>query len=198
MSRIGKKPIDIPTGVSAEVKGQSVKVSGPKGELSLDISDLVSVSYDDADKKIAVTRNRDDRTARAMHGTARSRIANMVHGVHVGYEKRLLIYGTGYGCNLAGNKLQLNCGFMGRGGKNKHQFELELPKGVEVDVEVAAARGDNDPAKMVIRGCDKQVVGQFAAVIRRIRPPEPYKGKGIRYDDEVVRRKVGKALSSGG
>jgi len=196
MSRIGKKAVEIPSGVKAEIKGNLVKVSGPKGELSLELPSSVSVEH--ADGKITVTRNGNDRPTRAMHGTARSRIANMVQGVTAGYERRLLIYGTGYGCNLAGNKLQVNCGFMGRGGKNKFQFEFELPKGVQVDVEVAAARGDSDPAKMVVRGCDKQAVGQFAAVVRRTRPPEPYKGKGIRYDDEVVRRKVGKALSGGG
>lgn len=196
MSRIGKKAVEIPSGVKAEIKGNLVKVSGPKGELSLELPSSVSAEH--ADGKITVTRNGNDRPTRAMHGTARSRIANMVQGVTAGYERRLLIYGTGYGCNLAGNKLQVNCGFMGRGGKNKFQFEFELPKGVQVDVEVAAARGDSDPAKMVVRGCDKQAVGQFAAVVRRTRPPEPYKGKGIRYDDEVVRRKVGKALSGGG
>lgn len=196
MSRIGKKAVEVPSGVTAEVKGNLVKVKGPKGELTMELPRSVNAEL--ADGKITVTRNGDDRPTRAMHGTARSRIANMVQGVTAGYERRLLIYGTGYGCNLAGNKLQVNCGFMGRGGKNKFQFEFELPKGVLVDVEVAAARGDSDPAKMVVRGCDKQAVGQFAAVVRRTRPPEPYKGKGIRYDDEVVRRKVGKALSGGG
>lgn len=198
MSRIGKKSIEVPSQVKAEVNGATVRIAGPKGELSLALPDAVAAAYDDQQRRITVTRRADDRQSRAMHGTARSRIANMVQGVASGYQRRLLIYGTGYGCNVAGNKVQLNCGFMGRGGKNKAQFELEVPAGLQVDIEVAAARGDNEPAKMVVRGCDKQAVGQFAAVIRRIRPPEPYKGKGIRYDDEVVRRKVGKALSSGG
>ncbi|MCA9252792.1 MAG: 50S ribosomal protein L6 [Phycisphaerae bacterium] len=197
MSRIGKKPISVPSGVKAEIAGKLVKVSGPKGNLTFDIPSIIQVAIEDDGKLIRVGREGDDRTARSMHGMARAMINNMVVGVNQGYEKRLHVYGTGYGCNLAGNKLQLNCGFMGRGGKNKYQFEFEVPNGVEVEVEVAAARGDSDPAKMVIRGCDKQVVGQFAAVIRKTRPPEPYKGKGIRYHDEVVKRKAGKALAGG-
>jgi large subunit ribosomal protein L6 len=122
----------------------------------------------------------------------------MVAGVSAGFEKKPEIYGTGYGCSLAGRNLQLNCGFMGRGGKNKPQFIIPIPKGLDVEVQVAQARGENEPAKLTIRGCDRQLVGQFAAELRRIRPPEPYKGKGIRYHDEVVRRKAGKALATGG
>ncbi|GJM25314.1 MAG: 50S ribosomal protein L6 [Phycisphaerae bacterium] len=198
MSRIGKKPVPVPSGVKAEVAGNSVKVSGPKGKLSFDIPSIIQVAVEDDGKFVRVQREGDDRNARAMHGMARAMINNMVEGVSKGYEKRLHVYGTGYGCNLAGKKLQLNCGFMGRGGKNKYQFEFDVPDGVEVEVEVAAARGDSDPAKMIIRGCDKQVVGQFAAVIRKTRPPEPYKGKGIRYHDEVVKRKAGKALAGAG
>jgi len=195
MSRVGKKIITVPGQVKVNVAGQSIEVSGPKGKLSFAFGDKVNVTFDEQDKSITVTRDGDERRAKAMHGTCRAVVANMVHGVSEGFQKRLLIFGTGYGCNLAGRKLQLNCGFMGRGGKNKYQFELDVPEGLEVVVETPAARGDSDPAKLLIRGCDRQQVGQFAAEIRRIRPPEPYKGKGIRYDDEVVRRKVGKALA---
>ncbi len=198
MSRIGKKPVNVPDGVQVTVAGQTVKVKGPKGELSFDAPAKVSAQVDDAAKAIVVTRANDTREVKALHGLTRAMIANMVYGVSQGYEKRLEIYGTGYGCNLNGNNLQLNCGFMGRGGKNKFQFDIPVPDGLEVKVETAAARGDSDPAKLSISGCDKQKVGQFAAVIRRIRPPEPYKGKGIRYHDEVVKRKAGKALAAGG
>lgn len=198
MSRIGKKPVQVPSGVKASISGKTVKMSGPKGDLSFTLSGVVSVKYDESAARITVDRTEENRTARAMHGMTRAMIANMVVGVSEGYQRRLLIYGTGYGCTLAGRKLQLNCGFMGRGGKNKPQFEIDIPAGVEVKVEVPAARGDSDPAKMLITGCDKHAVGQFAANIRRIRPPEPYKGKGIRYEDEVVRRKVGKALAGAG
>lgn len=198
MSRIGKKPVPVPSGVKAEIAGDVVKVSGPKGNLTFNVPSVISVKLEDDGKVFHVGRQGDDRQARAMHGMARAMINNMVVGVSTGYEKRLHIYGTGYGCNLAGKKLQVNCGFMGRGGKNKYQFEFDVPDGVDVEVEVAAARGDSDPAKLIIRGSDKQVVGQFAAVIRKTRPPEPYKGKGIRYHDEVVKRKAGKALAGAG
>ena len=195
MSRIGKKPISLPDGVTATITGPSVKVKGPKGELTFDVPAQITAVYDDGEKVIRVTRADDDRGSRALHGMSRAMVANLVEGVSKGYEKKLHIYGTGYGCDLSGRNLHLNCGFMGRGGKNKPQFVIPVPDGIEVKVEVATSRGDTDPAKLAISGCDKQKVGQFAAVIRKIRPPEPYKGKGIRYDDEVVRRKVGKAIA---
>jgi large subunit ribosomal protein L6 len=110
----------------------------------------------------------------------------------------LLIFGTGYGCDVAGGKLNLNVGFMGRGGKNKFQFGIDIPKGLEVTIEAKAARGDLEPARFVVRGIDKQLVGMFCADVRRIRKSEPYKGKGIRYEGEQVRRKHGKAFASGG
>ncbi len=198
MSRIGKKPVAMPSGVTASIAGQKVSIKGPKGELAFDVPSPVTAAIDEEAKALVVTRQGDDRNARALHGMTRAMLANNVLGVSEGFEKRLHIYGTGYGCSLQGRQLHLNCGFMGRGGKNKPQFVIDVPTGVEVEVEVAAARGDSDPAKMIIRGCCKQAVGQFAAEIRRIRPPEPYKGKGIRYHDEQVRRKAGKALTSGG
>lgn len=197
MSRIGKKPVTVPEGVKVTVSGKTVKVKGPKGELSFDVRGPVTVSLAGDTESVVVSREGDGRVARSFHGMTRAMIANMVAGVSRGFEKRLQIYGTGFGCTLAGKQLHLNCGYMGRGGKNKPQFAIDIPAGLEVEVPVAAARGDNDPAKLVIRGCDRQLVGQFAADIRRVRPPEPYKGKGIRYDDEVVRRKAGKALATG-
>jgi large subunit ribosomal protein L6 len=201
MSRIGKKPVAVPSGVKVEVSGRVVKTSGPKGNLSWEHPGEVSVKLDGNE----VLVSRPDQTSRssAMQGLTRSIIANMVNGVEKGYEKKLEIYGTGYGCQVKGNKLLLNVGYMGRGvdagGKPREaQFVIEIPQGVTVNVEVPAARGDSDPAKISISGPDKQQVGQFAAEIRGIRPPEPYKGKGIRYSDEHVRRKQGKAFASGG
>jgi large subunit ribosomal protein L6 len=198
MSRIGKKPIAVPAGVDVNISGRQVRIKGGKGELSFELPARISAKLDADARQVQVERSSDDREGRAMHGMSRALIANMVTGVTEGFEKKLEVYGTGYSCNLAGKQLHLNCGFMGRGGKNKPQFVIDVPQGLEVQVEVAAARGDNDPAKLTIRGCDRQQVGQFAAELRRIRPPEPYKGKGIRYHDEVVRRKAGKALASGG
>ena len=162
MSRIGKKPISVPSGVKAEIAGKLVKVSGPKGNLTFDIPSIIQVAIEDDGKLIRVGREGDDRTARSMHGMARAMINNMVVGVNQGYEKRLHVYGTGYGCNLAGNKLQLNCGFMGRGGKNKYQFEFEVPNGVEVEVEVAAARGDLYRRRAVAMLLPKDVTAEQA------------------------------------
>ncbi|MFH0981389.1 MAG: 50S ribosomal protein L6 [Planctomycetota bacterium] len=198
MSRIGKKPVPVPDGVKVAVAGQTCQVSGPKGQLSWELPPLVSARYDSQAGVIRVERAGDDRRARALHGTSRALLASMVHGVSQGYERRLLIHGTGYGCTLKGRSLCLNVGFMGRGSKDKPQFTIPIPEGVEVVVETPAARGDTEPAKLVVRGCDKQKVGQFAADVRRIRPPEPYKGKGIRYAGEHVRRKQGKAFASAG
>lgn len=197
MSRIGKKPVAVPDGVKVEIAGSEFKVSGPKGELSWELPERISARYDADAKLIQVERVGDEKQARALHGTSRALLANMIHGVNQGYERRLLVYGTGYSCNLKDDFLCLNVGFVGRGSKNKPQFEVPVPDGLEVVVETPAARGDLEPAKFLVRGCDKQLVGQFAAEVRRIRPPEPYKGKGIRYDDERVRRKQGKAFASG-
>lgn len=197
MSRIGKKPVPVPDGVKVDIAGRQCKVSGPKGQLSWELPEMVSAKYDPDSKTIELTRTGDWKEARAMHGTSRALLANMVHGVNQGYERRLLIYGTGYSCNLQGKTLCLNVGFMGRGSKEKPQFNIPVPDDVEVVVETPAARGDLEPAKFVVRGCDKQAVGKFAAEVRLIRPPEPYKGKGIRYDGEHVRKKQGKAFASG-
>lgn len=203
MSRIGKKPIPVPAGVKVEVKGQDVSVSGAKGTLSWSCPEGITPACDADGQSVVVARSNDEKRSKALHGLSRAIINNMVVGVSQGYEKKIEIYGTGYSCNLKGAKLLINCGHMGRGidqhGKpTEAQFVIEVPQGLTINVEVAAARGDTEPAKMTITGPDKQQVGQFAAELRRIQPPEPYKGKGIRYADEHVRRKQGKAFASGG
>lgn len=192
MSRIGKKPIEVPKGVKVEIKGQSVKVTGPKGNLDLDCHPLIGVAFDESGAQINVTNaQEEDRRAKQLHGTMRALIANMVKGVSSGFERKMMIYGTGYNVKEQGGKLVLQVGFC-------HPVEMAIPKGVKVDIEAPATRGNDVPAKFTLSGMDKCVLGQFAAEVRRVRPPEPYKGKGIRYADEFVRRKVGKAFASGG
>jgi len=198
MSRVGKQPVPLPGGVTATIKGRSIEVSGPRGKLAWSLPDPIELSEEDSPKRLIVKRRSDAKHARAMHGTARALLANMVEGVSKGFEKRLLIYGTGYGCNVRDNKLELNLGFVGRGTKEKPQFAIDIPAGLDIKVEVPAARGDTDPAKLLVRGCAKDLVGRFAADVRKLRPPEPYKGKGIRYENEYVRRKQGKALAGAG
>ena len=191
MSRIGKKPIDIPNGVKVEVKGLQIKVSGSLGQLQMDCHPRIKVKVDDSDKKIYVENEKlQDRTNRQLHGTMRALIANMVTGVSKGFERKMEIYGTGYNVKEQGEKLVFQVGFC-------HPVEKKIPKGLKVNIDVGATRGNDVPAKFTISGIDKCLLGQFAADIRKIRPPEPYKGKGIRYADEQVRRKVGKAFASG-
>lgn len=198
MSRVGKRPVPVPSGVQVKVNGAEVTVSSGNGSLTQRVPDGITVELDGAENVIRVSRRSDNRQHRACHGLVRALIANMVEGVTNGFQRQLEIYGTGYGCDVVGNKLHLNCGFMGRGGKNKPQFEIEIPSGLEVTVDVKAARGDSEPAKFTVRGMDKQLVGSFCADIRMIRKSEPYKGKGIRYAGEQIRRKQGKAFASGG
>ncbi|MCP4251763.1 MAG: 50S ribosomal protein L6 [bacterium] len=200
MSRIGNKPVAIPSGVTVKIEGQTVEVSGPKTKQPLcwSMPGEIRASLDNGDKQVVVTRSDDEKRSRSLHGLTRALIANMVHGAAKGYERRLLIFGTGYSCKADGRFLELNIGFMGRGTKEKAQFRIPIPEGVEVVIETPAARGDSDPAKLLIQGADKQLVGEFAAEIRSLRPPEPYKGKGIRYDGETVQRKAGKAFAGGG
>ena len=199
MSRIGKKPIEVPDGVQVEIKGQDVKVSGPrtKQPLTWTVPASITASLNDGAKQVVVTRDNDRKQTRALHGLSRALIANMVQGARAGYERRLLIHGTGYNCRVDGRTLSLNVGFMGRGSKEKPQFKVTIPDGLEVTVETPAARGNTDPAKFVVRGADKQLVGEFCAEVRAIRPPEPYLGKGIRYENEHVIRKAGKAFAGG-
>ncbi|MCH7556402.1 MAG: 50S ribosomal protein L6 [Planctomycetes bacterium] len=191
MSRIGRKPVDIPGGVKVGQKGQCIKVSGPLGELQMDCHPRIKVKIDDTEGKVLVENNRpQDRQNKQLHGTMRALIANMVIGVSKGFERKMEIYGTGYNLKDQGGKLVFQVGFC-------HPVELVIPKGIKVNIDVGATRGNDVPARFTLSGIDKCLLGQFAADIRKIRPPEPYKGKGIRYVDEHVRRKVGKAFASG-
>lgn len=191
MSRIGKKPIDIPDGVKVELKGLQIKVSGSLGQLQMDRHPRIKVKIDDSDGKIYVENEKpQDHTNRQLHGTMRALIANMITGVSKGFERKMEIYGTGYNVKEQGEKLLFQVGFC-------HPVEKKIPKGIKVKIDVGATRGNDVPAKFTLSAIDKCLLGQFAADIRKIRPPEPYKGKGIRYADEHVRRKVGKAFASG-
>lgn len=177
MSRVGRLPIVIPSGVEVEIKGSHVRVKGPKGELSHTFPPVVKISKDDG--TLSVERLSDEKFHRAMHGTARAVIFNMVEGVSNGFEKILEIHGVGYRAEMTGNKLTLSLGY-------SHPIEVDPPEGIAFEV-----LDRNNVIK--ITGYDKQVVGQVAAEIRGMRPVEPYKGKGIRYRGEHVRRKAGKA-----
>ncbi|UCE48839.1 MAG: 50S ribosomal protein L6 [Phycisphaerales bacterium] len=189
MSRIGKKPIDIPGGVKVELKGLCVKVTGPLGELRMDCHPRIKVKVDG--KQVIVENDHpEDRQNKQLHGTMRALIANMVIGVSKGFERKMEIFGTGYSVKDQGGKLVFQIGFC-------HPVEMAVPKGVKVDIQTGATRGNDVPAKFTLSAIDRKLLGQFAADVRKIKPPEPYKGKGIRYADEHVRRKVGKAFASG-
>ena len=175
MSRIGRTPIPLPEGVSVDISGQKVTVAGPKGELRHTVVEPIRVS--ESDGTLVVTRPTDRGPHRALHGLSRTLVANMVQGVSAGFERRLEIQGVGYRAQLRGTALELAVGF-------SHPVTIEPPEGIQFEVPT--------PTQVVVRGIDKQAVGQVAAQIRAVRPPEPYKGKGIRYAGEVVRRKVGK------
>jgi large subunit ribosomal protein L6 len=175
MSRIGKQPIAVPESVEVSIEPELVKVKGPKGELSERKSREIEVRQENGE--ILVTRPTDRGEHRALHGLTRSLIANMVEGVTNGFEKRLEIQGVGYRAQLQGNKLVLALGY-------SHPVEMDAPAGIDFEVP--------QPTRVVVRGISKQVVGEVAANIRKQRPPEPYKGKGIRYEGEYVMRKVGK------
>jgi large subunit ribosomal protein L6 len=175
MSRIGKEPISLPDGVEVNVKPGSVSVKGPKGELAQAVAPAMKV--DVSDGTLTVERPTDRGEHRALHGLTRSLIANMVHGVTEGYEKRLEIQGVGYRAQLKGKALEMALGY-------SHPVTLEAPDGIEFEVP--------QPTEVVVRGIDKQLVGEIAARVRKSRPPEPYKGKGVRYAGEHVTRKVGK------
>jgi large subunit ribosomal protein L6 len=175
MSRIGNKPLALPEGVTVEVGPGRVDVKGPKGELSQAIDPAMTVTLDDG--VVTVSRPTDRGPHRALHGLTRSLIANMVEGVTNGFEKKLEIQGVGYRAKAQGKGLELSLGF-------SHPVSIPPVEGIEFDVP--------QPTEVIVRGIDKQQVGEIAAQIRRHRPPEPYKGKGVRYADEQVRRKVGK------
>ena len=176
MSRIGKQPVTIPTGVTVEVRDGVVGVSGPKGSLTQRVDPEMRIMIEEG--TLLVERPSDERNHRALHGLTRSLIANMVEGVTNGFEKRLEIHGVGYRAAMRDGGLELQLGF-------SHPVSFPAPEGIEFEVPA--------PNRIVIRGIDKQLVGETAARIRRIRKPEPYKGKGVRYEGEYVRKKAGKA-----
>ncbi|PLR80497.1 50S ribosomal protein L6 [Bacillus sp. V33-4] len=175
MSRVGKKPIDIPTGVTVTADNGTVTVKGPKGDLTRSFNPEIEIKVEE--NVINISRPSDMKEHRALHGTTRAVIANMVEGVSKGFERNLELIGVGYRAQKQGKKLVLNVGY-------SHPVEIEPEEGIEIDVPANT--------KVIIKGTDKERVGALAANIRQVRPPEPYKGKGIRYEGEYVRRKEGK------
>ena len=176
MSRIGKKPIDVPAGVTVTVDGRNVTVKGPRGTLSRSLPPIVAVKVDGA--VVTVTRPNDETASKAMHGLTRTLVANMVDGVTKGFQKNLDIVGVGYKAENKPYGLLMSLGY-------SHQIEVKAPEGIKLNAPT--------PTSIVVDGANKEVVGQVAAEIRSLRPPEPYKGKGVKYQGEVIRRKAGKA-----
>jgi large subunit ribosomal protein L6 len=181
MSRIGRLPIAVPSGVDVTIDGRNVTVKGPKGSLSRALHPDITVSREDA--TIVVTRPTEQKTHKQLHGLTRTLVNNMVVGVTDGYRKGLEITGVGYRAALSGRKLQLNLGY-------SHQVEIDPPEGISFELE--------NPTRLAVVGIDKELVGQIAAKVRSTRKPEPYKGKGVRYAGEYIRRKAGKAGKIGG
>ena len=180
MSRVGSKRIAVPGGVTVTTKDREVTVKGPKGSLTYEHRPEVGIEVDEGHVVVKNNRPSRDRDARAFHGLTRALVQNMVIGVSQGYERKLEINGVGYNAKLEGKVVVLNLGFA-------NQLRVPVPATVECEIP--------SQTSIIIRGCDKQQVGEFAARIRRLRPPEPYKGKGIKYDDEIIRRKAGKAMA---
>lgn len=176
MSRIGKQPVAVPNGVTVNVSGQTVSVKGPKGELKRNLHPDLTVAY--ANNEITVSRPSDEDQHRALHGLSRTLIANMIEGVTKGYQKQLEITGVGYKAEVKPYGLQLSLGF-------SHVIEVKAPPGIKLSAP--------QPTQIIVDGADKETVGRLAAEIRQLRKPEPYKGKGIKYAGEVIRRKAGKA-----
>ncbi|MDT5325691.1 MAG: large subunit ribosomal protein [Mycobacterium sp.] len=176
MSRIGKQPVLVPAGVDVTIDGQNVSVKGPKGSLALAVAEPISVARGD-DGAIMVTRPNDERLNRSLHGLSRTLVANLITGVTEGYTTKMEIFGVGYRVQLKGNTLEFALGY-------SHPVIIDAPEGITFAVET--------PTKFSITGIDKQKVGQISANIRRLRRPDPYKGKGVRYEGEQIRRKVGK------
>ena len=185
MSRIGRQPVKVPNDVKISISGNTVNIDGPKGKLSQTFHPDIAIEYVQQDKQIVVKRSSDEKYHRALHGLTRALISNMVLGVTKGYSKNLEIVGLGYNAKVQGKDLVLLLGYT-------HPVNVEIPKGIKIDVT-----NPTNPAKLTVSGPDKQMVGQFSAVIRGMRPPEPYKGMGVKYEDEVIRRKAGKAFTSG-
>jgi len=182
MSRIGRLPVPVPAGVDVAIEGQDVRVKGPKGELSLTVVAPITIARAE-DGSLAVSRPDDERLNRSLHGLTRTLVANMVTGVTEGYRRQLEITGVGYRAQKVGENLQLSLGY-------SHPVEMTPPAGISFEVE--------NPTRLAVVGIDKELVGQVAATIRSKRKPEPYKGKGVRYTGEVIRRKAGKAGKIGG
>jgi large subunit ribosomal protein L6 len=176
MSRIGKNPVPVPSGVTVALDGQTVTVKGPKGELSHVVAEPITVSNDDG--TVVVARPDDERRSKSLHGLTRTLIANMVTGVTDGYTRKMEIHGTGYRVQARGSNLEFALGY-------SHSITIEPPSGISFAVE--------NPTRFSVSGIDKQLVGEVAANIHKLRKPDPYKGKGIRYEGEQIRRKVGKA-----
>jgi len=181
MSRIGKLPITVPSGVQVDVTGNHIKVTGPKGTLERDVAPELRIVHEDG--SLRVERPNDEKRSRELHGLTRTLLANMVIGVTDGFRKGLEITGVGYRAQLVGKKLQLNLGY-------SHPIEIDPPAGVSFELEA--------PTRLAVVGFDKELVGHVAARVRSTRKPEPYKGKGVRYAGEIVRRKAGKAGKIGG
>jgi len=181
MSRIGNQIITVPGGVTFDLKGRDVAVKGPKGDLSITLRPEIEVKVDGATVAVGINGSGSNRAARAYHGLTRALLNNMVVGVSEGFTKQLEIIGVGWNAKMQGNSLVLNIGFC-------HPVEFEVPDGLAVECMT--------PTQVVVSGADKQAVGQLAARVRKVRPPEPYKGKGIRYKGEVVRRKAGKSFGN--
>jgi large subunit ribosomal protein L6 len=181
MSRIGRMPIPVPSGVEVSIEGTHVAVKGPRGQLARDVAPELRVVQQDG--VVVVQRPSDDKRSRELHGLTRTLVANMVTGVTTGYRKGLEITGVGYRAQLVGRKLQLNLGY-------SHPIEIDPPAGITFEVE--------NPTRLAVTGIDKELVGHVAARIRAQRKPEPYKGKGVRYAGEIIRRKAGKAGKIGG
>ncbi len=176
MSRIGKMPISVPSGVTTSIYGRSVTVTGPKGSLSLDVADPITIVEEDG--SLVVQRPNDESSSKSLHGLTRTLVSNMVTGVTEGYSKTLEIVGTGYKVTAKGQDLEFALGY-------SHSITVKAPDGISFAVE--------SPTRFSVAGIDKQLVGETAANIRKLRKPEPYKGKGVRYENEVIRRKAGKA-----
>jgi large subunit ribosomal protein L6 len=182
MSRIGKQPVPVPAGVNVTLADGQLSAKGPKGELSFKYHPRMTVTFDAAANRILVSRSDDERFSRSLHGLTRNLIFNMIKGVTDGFSKTLEVVGVGYQASLKGKSIHVQVGWA-------NPLVVEAPPGITFEVP--------DPTHIVVKGCDKHLVGQVAADIRRQRPPEPYKGKGIRYQGEYVRRKAGKAFAGG-
>ena len=180
MSRVGRQPVKVPAGVKVSVSGSKVSVEGPKGKLEREFRPEIDIAIDEDSKMVKVSARGSDRTSRSLHGLSRALVQNMVVGVSEGYEKRLEVVGVGYLAAVQGDTLQLRVGFA-------NEIKKKIPQGLQVTCP--------DQNHIVVQGCDKQLVGQFAAEVRAERKPEPYKGKGVRYQNEYVKIKPGKAAT---